>query len=368
MIPLYKVHFMMSPTNRYLLAIVIFTFGLGLRFLILPIDAGYPYLTFLPTLPCCFFLCGIYPGILFTLLSVLAGYYFFIPEYLSFTYNFQGILVVFFYFITATIIGYIVHKMQQYAAHLEQSKLALHVSEQRYLAILEDQTDLICRYNPDGIILYTNQAFCKFFGKTNAALSGKSWHPIAYFKDIALINAKLATLSKHNPVVIIENRVIDGEGNIRWGQFVNRGFFDDKGVLIEIQGVGRDISDRKHFEHKLDILSAAIEQACLSVVIIDLAANIVYSNQKNNSLCGYNSEELIGQHFSFSHWGLTDKNSFTDLWQTLTKTKTWHGELINKNKQGEIYWEDVFISAISNEDNEVRHYIAIKLDISHKKI
>jgi len=131
---------------------------------------------------------------------------------------------------------------------INQRKVAeesLVASEKLYRGLLEDQTETICRFKADGSLLYVNDAFCKLLGKSREALLGLSWHPSVWDEDLPLVNAKLATLSPGNPVVTIENRIIAVHGEIRWGQFVNRAFFDGQGDLLEIQAVGRDITEQK---------------------------------------------------------------------------------------------------------------------------
>ncbi|HZX31127.1 MAG TPA: ATP-binding protein, partial [Rhodocyclaceae bacterium] len=97
------------------------------------------------------------------------------------------------------------------------------------------------------------------FGKRLEDLIGKRWHPIAVMEDVPHIEAKLAALSPSNPVVTIENRVYDGQGEIHWMEFVNRAFFDADGNITHIQAVGRDISVRKEAEIALAI-NAQLEE------------------------------------------------------------------------------------------------------------
>ena len=127
----------------------------------------------------------------------------------------------------------------------------LLLSEERYRTVVEDQTEVICRFRVDGTFTFVNDVYCRFFGKSSQELFCKKWQPRAMSEDVAMIEEKLETLSVDNPIVIIENRVYSGSGEIRWMQFVNRGFFDKEGQLIEIQAVGRDINDRKLAEEKL---------------------------------------------------------------------------------------------------------------------
>lgn len=123
--------------------------------------------------------------------------------------------------------------------------------EARYRAVLEDQTELIGRFRADGVMLFVNDVYARFFGKSPEELIGRSWHPAAYPDDIPVVEAQLATLSPGNPVVTVENRVFAGDGSEHWMQFVNRAFFDGAGALLEIQSVGRDITERRRTEDAL---------------------------------------------------------------------------------------------------------------------
>ena len=128
----------------------------------------------------------------------------------------------------------------------------LHASEEQYRAVVADQTELISRYRPgDDTLTFVNVAYCQFFGKNREELVGQRWQPQAVAEDIPQVEAALRRLSETNPTVTIENRVIDAQHNCRWMQFVIHGFFDQNGKLVEIQSVGRDISEQKTIEKQL---------------------------------------------------------------------------------------------------------------------
>lgn len=138
-------------------------------------------------------------------------------------------------------------------------------SEGRYRGLLEDQTELICRFRKDGTILYVNNAYCQMFGMSRESLIGYSWSPVAHPDDILMINEKLDSLSLTNEAVTITNRVFDAEGNIHWMQFINRAIFDIQGNIIEMQSVGRDISEQKNRQDKEKELHLQLQQIADSV-------------------------------------------------------------------------------------------------------
>lgn len=133
-------------------------------------------------------------------------------------------------------------------------RAALEASEQRYREIVEDQTEVICRFSPEGHFLFVNEVYCRLFGKKEAELLGRKWTPVCHPEDVPFVEEKLAALSESHPVVLVENRVQVADGSLRWMQFVNRGFYRN-GMLTEIQAVGRDITDRKLAELALQSLN-----------------------------------------------------------------------------------------------------------------
>ena len=159
---------------------------------------------------------------------------------------------------------------------------ALQASEERYRAIVEDQVELVSRFTPEGIILYGNEAYCNFFGKARNELVGTNWHPVAIEEDIPAIEEKLATMSPDNPIVNIENRVMDASGKIYWIQFSNQGLYNRDGTLREILSVGRDITERKKSEDALQESEAFVNTVLSSmdthIAAIDKNGTIVVVN------------------------------------------------------------------------------------------
>jgi PAS domain S-box-containing protein len=133
----------------------------------------------------------------------------------------------------------------------KRAEEALRAQEERYRGLLEDQTEVVCRFRADGTILFVNAVYCRTFGRSAGELVGARWAPVAHPDDVPRIEAELAALSAGRPIVRVENRVFDAAGRVRWMEFVNRGFFGPGGELVEVQSVGRDVTDRRQVEEKL---------------------------------------------------------------------------------------------------------------------
>jgi PAS domain S-box-containing protein len=143
---------------------------------------------------------------------------------------------------------------------IKEIEAAYLASEARYRAVLMDQTELISRFDQDGRFIFVNEAYCRFFARTEAELLGQRWQPAVLPADLPIIKARMAGMTPEDPVVTIEHRVYSGNGELRWMQLVNRGFFDAVGNLREVQSIGRDITARKNAEEALQQAHDALEQ------------------------------------------------------------------------------------------------------------
>lgn len=127
------------------------------------------------------------------------------------------------------------------------------------------------------------------------------------------------------------------------------------------------IQEHKKAEGEILKLSKAVEQNPASIVITNTNGDIEYVNQKFCDLTGYSQEEIIGKNPRI----LKSENSpielFVDLWDTILSGSEWRGELQNKKKNGDLYWESALISPIFNENREITHYLAIKEDITERR-
>jgi diguanylate cyclase (GGDEF)-like protein/PAS domain S-box-containing protein len=137
----------------------------------------------------------------------------------------------------------------------KRAEETLRINEARFRAIVEDQTELICRFLPDTTLTFVNEAYCRYYGKKREELIGTSSTALITPEDRPVVIAHLATLTRENPSITFEHRGINAAGVITWEQWSNRAIFDETGQLVEFQAVGRDITDRKKVEDELRYLS-----------------------------------------------------------------------------------------------------------------
>ncbi|PKL68036.1 MAG: hypothetical protein CVV30_11880 [Methanomicrobiales archaeon HGW-Methanomicrobiales-1] len=150
------------------------------------------------------------------------------------------------------------------AVEKRRAERALKVSEERFRNVVEDQTEFICRFRPDGTHNFVNNAYCRHFGLQVERTIGHRFIPRIPEDEGGKISSHFASLTRDSPVATIEHRVILPDGSFRHHQWSDRAIFDETGTIVEYQSVGRDITERKTAELELKIkndeLYAAYEQ------------------------------------------------------------------------------------------------------------
>lgn len=129
----------------------------------------------------------------------------------------------------------------------------------------------------------------------------------------------------------------------------------------------QDHTEKEHTLTTIDILSENLTHSPESIMITDLQGNIEYVNPGFENTTGYTFEEVKGHNIRFLKSGKMPPNIYEDLWKTITGGDIWRGELLNRKKDGSLFWESTIIFPIKNTLNEIIKYSAINTDISEKK-
>ncbi|MGK7906798.1 MAG: ATP-binding protein [Synechococcus sp.] len=142
----------------------------------------------------------------------------------------------------------------------KQTVETLVASEARYRSVLEALTEYVHCCSPDYKFTFANHAYCQFRQKSSDELIG-----IGIFDDVSpedreLVRKHFDSLTLEKPIAVGENRTVSPEGQVHWHQWIDRAIFNERGKLVEIQSVGRDITDRKRSEETLKLLNSELEQ------------------------------------------------------------------------------------------------------------
>jgi len=301
-----------------------------------------------------------------------------------------------------------------------KAEQALKDSEEKYRNLINQSPDGIFAIDRNGNFISVNKIICRFFGKDeNDILSSNAWEffPEEQKKQALSQIAKLK--NGESRITPLEYKIKGKDGKERSIEIVSSPYYEN-GIITGIQGIARDVTFRKETEKKLkqyqenleelvkertarletqtvklqeshkalsflldDVnqsrkeleesnskilkLSQAVEQSPVTVIITDTNGNIEYVNQNFCKVTGYSVDEVAGKNPSILNSGKHPKNFFKNMWSAIKLGQAWHGEICNRKKSGELYWENSSISPLRNQKNVITHFIAVKEDITERK-
>ncbi len=153
------------------------------------------------------------------------------------------------------------HSLVEMGLYRHAMDQRLRESEARYRSVVEDQTEFIVRWLPDGTRTFVNQSYCSYFGVPQSEAFGTSFFSTFPKADREAFRKRIHSVTPESPWWIDERRVVLPDGKIAWNQWTHRGLFDARGRLLEFQSVGRDTTERVHAEEALREAKEAAEWA-----------------------------------------------------------------------------------------------------------
>jgi diguanylate cyclase (GGDEF)-like protein/PAS domain S-box-containing protein len=293
-----------SAPVRYLVAVGLFFVAVVVRFGVLPPDAAAAYFTFYPAAIFAFYYFGIGPGVLLVLLASAAGLYVNTAGRWGWTLDPTSALDTGAFVVSALLTAWVVQRLVRTSEDLTGAMQQLQSNEERFRAVLEDQDDIVCRFDRTGRVVFANESCRRMTGLGNDQLSSTSWQSVVVPDDLPAVQQRLAAQGPDHPVVVTEHRVAHAERGLRWMEFVNHGFYDASGGLREMQSVGRDVTVRKELEARLESARGELQQlnaeqhAMLDSDLMGIAKlrgrEIVWTNRALGQMFGYTRDELLG--------------------------------------------------------------------------
>jgi len=177
----------------------------------------------------------------------------------------------------------------------------LRNSEQRYRAIVETQTELVCRCLPNTTLTFVNRAYARYFDTTPEQLVGRRFLDLVPPEEHERIRAYFRQFSPDRSILSHEHTVLTPRGERRWHLWTNRAIFDDVGKLVEFQAVGQDITERKRLEDELRLFLTVTDGAAHGVAIIDLDGRVTYANDAWAAMHGHAASNLVGRQIDVFH-------------------------------------------------------------------
>ncbi len=150
--------------------------------------------------------------------------------------------------------------------------------------------------------------------------------------------------------------------------FLVRGeFFVNESREVKAKGLFMDITDSRRVKEKLSIFETVVKKSPAPVLITDKNQKILFVNESWEKLTGWTFEEVSGRSPNILKSGKTENSIYAEMLSQIYSGKEWKGEILNKKKNGELFWELMVIKPLFNDEGEITHFISVALDITNEK-
>lgn len=246
-------------------------------------------------------------------------------------------------------------------------------------AILENADHAIIATEVSGTILYFNRAAQRMLGYAWQDVVGRATPELFHApEEVAARLRQMDDGSKSGFAALVARVATAGRDEGEW-VFVRKdgsrlhvhlaitALRDASGGLMGYLGIAADISERLRQEQELRIAAIAFESQA-AIMVTDGEQRILRVNPAFTKLTGYSAEEAVGQLPSMLKSGRQERAFYQKMWQELSETGHWQGEIWNRRKSGEIYPEWLTISAVHDAAGELSNYVSTFSDISNLKV
>ena len=269
--------------------------------------------------------------------------------------------------LTALLIYVLMHRITS-VNQILRSKVQVHAealkqSEARYRRILETAQEGVWILDREGKTEFANQRMAEMLGLLPFALLGV--HPFDFVDGEWRPEAERLRAAVHDGAAVSSEMKLHREdGSVLW-TFLNASpVLDDKGRYNGALVLMSDIGVRKKAEDELRLHATALNAAANAIVITDPKGTILWVNPAFTTLTGYEPDDVVGENPRILSSGQHDPAFYKELWSTILDGKPWHGEMLNRNKSGKLYSEEMTIAPVRSDNGAVTHFIAIKQDVT----
>lgn len=264
----------------------------------------------------------------------------------------------------------------------------LQHSEERYRRIVEDQTELIARWNFTEQVTFVNGAVCRYLNLPVEEILHRSFLPFVHEDDVSVVQAHLSALTADSPVGLVEHRVRLPSGEIRWTKWTNRAFFDVSGQCVEYQSVGRDITERKQaeserarLEHERRLAQEAVvasERQLRQILdalfgfvgVYTVDGTLIDANRAPLEVAGLTHQDVLGKPFWETYWWNYDPKVQADLRDALTRAA--RGEVVRYEPtvrilDGKLIDIDCTFCPLRDSNGAISGIVGFAVDVTERK-
>ncbi len=250
----------------------------------------------------------------------------------------------------------------------ERKQVEKVLADRAFLAsIVESSQDGIAGVGLDGKVVSWNHGAEEIYGYSSEEIIGKSASQLAPPERVGEFSQLFEKVRSGEKVSGFETVRLRKGGGLVDVSLSMSAIYDAEGEITGAAVMVRDITERKKADARTHVQSAALESAANGIVIVDRKGLIQWVNPAFTWLTGYPAEEILGKNPKVLKSGVHGANFYEDLWKTIADGKVWHGELVNRRRDGTLYNEEMTITPVRDTRGVITHFIAIKQDITERK-
>jgi PAS domain S-box-containing protein len=237
----------------------------------------------------------------------------------------------------------------------------------RYRSLFDSSADAVIVFSADNVIMEANQRASDLTGYPLHELIGKSTAELVPLEDRDNRDDKRPLLLAGEVVAPYRRTGLRKDGTQFIAEVTSGAVFNDDGSFSHFWSIIRDVTARERVEDTLRKLSRVVEQTPAVVMITGTDGVIEYVNPAFERVTGYSSAEAVGATPRLLKSGLTPPEVYRDMWTTIAAGNVWQGEMCNRKKTGELYWDLGTVSPIKSAQGIVTNFISVKEDITERK-
>jgi diguanylate cyclase (GGDEF)-like protein/PAS domain S-box-containing protein len=225
---------------------------------------------------------------------------------------------------------------------------------------------LIWMAGEDGLCNWFNRGWLEFTGRTIEQEIGNGWLEGVHSQDLQPCIDQYLKHFNAREHFLLEYRLRRFDGQYRWILDSGTPVFDPEGAFLGYNGVCFDINERKEAENEARI-AATVFESQEGMMVTDANRLIIKVNAAFTAITGYSLDDVKGKDPRLLSSGRHDRQFYAAMWKQINATGTWHSEVWNKRKGGEIYPQDLTITAVKDASGIITNYVATLINISERK-
>ncbi len=247
----------------------------------------------------------------------------------------------------------------------KQAEETLRLMNSYNRSLIEANLDALVTITPDGKVGDVNSVTEAITGYTREELIGTDFS--SYFTNPEKARKGYLQVFETGKVQDYELEIQHQDGHITPVVYNATLFKDESGRVAGVFAAARDITERKRAERQLILLTTALESAANAVIVTEKDGSILWANPAFSRMTGYSTQEIIGQKPDNLKSGKHDQEFYRNLWDTILAGEVWHGEFVNRRKDGSLYIEEQINTPVFDRDGNITNFISIRQDITEHK-